>query len=152
MATIRRASADDVSALLPLVSQYWQFESIAGFAPDVVAAQLHRLLTEPRLGSGWLATADGAAIGYLLAVYVFSLEHLGITAEIDEFFVVPARRGSGAGRELLQAAETEFARTGCGNVSLQLAHDNQDAREFYLRRGYSARSRFGLLEKTLARR
>jgi len=44
----------------------------------------------------------------------------------------------------------EFARAGLGNVSLQISRDNQAARAFYIRRGYCARSRFELLEKTLA--
>lgn len=43
---------------------------------------------------GWIAMDADKPIGYLLAVYVFSLEHLGLTAEIDEFYVVPEQRGS----------------------------------------------------------
>ena len=49
---------------------------------------------------GWIACIKGQAVGYLLAVYVFSLEHLGLTAEIDEFFVLPSARGKGLGDEL----------------------------------------------------
>jgi GNAT superfamily N-acetyltransferase len=45
---------------------------------------------------------EGVAAGYLLAVYVFSLEHLGVTAEIDEFFVLQSRRRHGVGTEFLQ--------------------------------------------------
>jgi GNAT superfamily N-acetyltransferase len=40
-------------------------------------------------------------------VYVFSLEHLGLMAEIDEFFVLSSQRGRGIGAELLKAAESE---------------------------------------------
>lgn len=42
--------------------------------------ELGRLCTQPQLGSAWITHADGAAAGYLLAVYVFSLEHHGLTA------------------------------------------------------------------------
>ena len=75
----------------------------------------------------------GQAVGYLLAVYVFSLEHLGLTAEIDEFFVLPSARGKGLGDALLQRAEAEFIRRGCTNVSLQLGRGNDGARVFYAR-------------------
>ena len=39
------------------------------------------------MAAAWVALADRVPIGYLLAVYVLSLEHLGLTAEIDEFYV-----------------------------------------------------------------
>lgn len=149
MALIRTAEAGDTATLLPLVAAYWDFESIPGFDPSRVAPQLNRLLSTPSLGAGWIAFADNIAIGYLLAVYVFSLEHMGVTAEIDEFFVIPAGRGSGVGSELLRIAETEFIRLGCTNVSLQLSRGNDSARRFYRRFGYAERSGFELLDKTL---
>ena len=149
MALIRTAETNDIATLLPLVADYWDFESIPGFDPASVAPQLERLLSTPSLGTGWIAFTDNIAVGYLLAVYVFSLEHMGITAEIDEFFVMPARRNSGVGAELLRTAETEFIRVGCTNVSLQLSRDNDSARRFYHRSGYAERSGFELLDKML---
>jgi GNAT superfamily N-acetyltransferase len=139
----------ELSALLPLIADYWAFESILPFDPQSVAASLERLLSEPRLGGGWIAFAGEAPVGYLLAVYVFSLEHLGLTAEIDEFFVLPPARATGVGSLLLKAAETEFAQVGCTNVSLQLSRENHAGRRFYHRHGYGQRSRYELLEKTL---
>ncbi len=35
-----------------------------------------------------------------------------MTAEIDEFFVLPSARGQGLGTALLDAAEVEFRRAG----------------------------------------
>jgi GNAT superfamily N-acetyltransferase len=148
---IRQATASDVPAILPLVADYWSFEGISGFEPQRVGAQLTRLLAEPGLGSGWIAVEQGVAVGYLLAVYVFSLEHLGLTAEIDEFFVSPSRRGAGVGDELLKIAEAEFVRARCTNVSLQLSRGNDSARAFYHRHGYAERSGYELLDKMLHR-
>ncbi|HUP36797.1 MAG TPA: GNAT family N-acetyltransferase [Candidatus Limnocylindria bacterium] len=149
MPEIRRATTADVPALLPLVEDYWSLERIPGFDPQRVAAQLARLLSESDRGGGWIALADDTAVGYLLAVYVFSLEHLGLTAEIDELFVVPPHRASKVGRALLMAAESEFVRAGCTNVSLQLSRGNDSARAFYHRHRYAERSGFELLEKAL---
>ena len=149
MARIQQATASDVPVLLPLVADYWSFEAIPGFEPQRVAAQLGRLLSEPGLGAGWIAVVEGVAVGYLLAVYVFSLEHLGVTAEIDEFFVSPSQRGNGIGTKLLKSAESEFLRAGCTNVALQLSRANEGARAFYHRHGYTERSAFELLDKML---
>ncbi len=149
MAFIRRATADDSATLLPLVAAYWDFESIAGFDPARVAPKLERLLSMPDLGASWIALADNDAVGYLLAVYVFSLEHLGLTAEIDEFFVLPTGRSCGVGSALLRAAEREFTRIGCTNVSLQISRGNNAAGRFYRRYGYVERSGFELLDKML---
>lgn len=146
---IERATAEDVPALVPLVADYWAFERIAGFDPARIAAQLSRLFADPRLGIGWVALVDDAPAGYLLAVYVFSLEHVGLTAEIDEFFVRPPHRGRGVGAALLAAAEAAFVRAGCTSVSLQVSRGNDAARAFYDRQGYSERTGYDLLEKAL---
>lgn len=149
MTQIRQATTNDVPVLLPLVEDYWNFEGIPGFESQRVAAQLARLLSEPRLGGGWIAFVGGVAVGYLLAVYVFSLEHLGLTAEIDEFFVLPQQRGHGVGLALLKTAECMFVRAGCTNVSLQLSRGNGSARTFYHNQGYTERSGYELLDKML---
>ena len=146
---VRRLTADGIPGVLPLVEQYWIFEDIQGFDAAAVRRELERLCADPRLGAGWIAEDEGRAVGYLLAVYVHSLEHLGLTAEIDEFFLLPSARGHGAGVALLEAAEAEFRRVGCTNVSLQLGRGNDAAREFYQRRGYAERSGYELLDKML---
>lgn len=149
MIVIQKATEKDIQSFLPLVKSYWEFEDIDGFQPEKISIQLRRLLADSNIGAGWIATSGDIAVGYLLAVYVFSLEHLGITAEIDEFFVLASYRGSGVGEKLLVAAETEFVRIGCTNVSLQLAQQNEAGRKFYLRHQYSKRSRYELLDKML---
>ena len=150
-AEIRPVAAADIPALVPLVEQYWIFEDIEGFDAARVGRGIGALLADPRLGSGWIARVKGQAVGYLLAVYVFSLEHLGLTAEIDEFFVLPSARGRKVGEELLRLAEAEFVRRKCTNVSLQLGRGNERARAFYRRQGYGARAGFELLDKMLPR-
>jgi len=148
-ADIRPATANDIPALLTLVEQYWTFEDVPGFDSAAVARELGQLLADPRLGSGWIAYQRGEPVGYLLAVYVFSLEHLGLTAEIDEFFVLPSARGKGLGEALLKLAEAECVQCGCTNVALQLGRGNDRARVFYRAQGYEERAGFELLDKML---
>jgi GNAT superfamily N-acetyltransferase len=147
--TVRPATVDDVDSLLRLVREYWDFEGIEGFDEPAVREQLGRLLSDARLGAAWLAVDGDMPAGYLLAVYVFSLEHLGLTAEIDEFFVRTGFRGGGTGARMLRIAEDAFRAAGCTNVCLQVGRSNDAGRRFWLRNGYAPRSGFELLDKML---
>lgn len=146
---IRPATVDDLADLLDMIERYWSFENLPGFDARRLDPPLKRLLSDPGLGGGWIARAGGEAVGYLLAVYVFSLEHFGLTAEVDELFVLSGHRGSGIGSALLQAAESAAAGAGCTNMSLRLGWDNDKARAFYGRHGFRERSGYRLLEKEL---
>ena len=148
-ADFRPITSKDIPALLPLIEQYWIFEDVSGFNAARITEELQRFCAGPALGTGWIASIKGKPVGYLLAVYVFSLEHLGLTAEIDELFVLPSARGKGLGDELLELAEAEFIRRGCTNVALQLGKGNDGARVFYRAHGYDERAGFELLDKML---
>ena len=148
--SIAAATAADIDRLLPLVEQYWRFEAIEGFDAQRLAGLLRRVMSDASLGNVWLAEVDGNAAGYLLAVYVFSLEHQGLTAEIDEFFVGPSYRSLGIGTRLLAAAEATFLVRDCTNVALQIGRDNEEARAFYRRHGYGDRAGFDIVDKDLA--
>lgn len=137
--------------MLPLVEQYWRFEGITGFDAARLAGPLRELLSRPALGAGWIAFDDGKPAGYLLVAHVFSLEHGGLTAEIDELFVVPAQRGRQLGAALLAAAEAGCQAAGCVGVALQIGRGNDSARSFYIRHGYAKREGYDLLEKSLSR-
>jgi ribosomal protein S18 acetylase RimI-like enzyme len=146
---IRLAGPGDVAALVPLVEEYWRFEAIEGFDAAQVAALLARVFSDPSLGRAWIATVDDHPAGYLLAVFVFSLEYQGLTAEIDELYVAPRHRRHGLGAMLLDAGEDAFRASGCTHVALQIGRDNEAARAFYQRRGFTDRANFELVSKAL---
>ena len=151
MTTFRQVTSDDIPMLLPLVHEYWRFEGIERFDSERLTRLFTRLLSNPHLGCAWIALDDRAVpVGYLLAVYVFSLEYQGLTAEIDEFFVLPEQRSRGIGLELLNIAETAFVTAGCTKIHLQLGRGNDAARAFYGRHGYVSRDGYQLYDKTLA--
>lgn len=147
--TVRPAAGADIPQLLALVRRYWDYEHIPGFEALRVELLLQQLIAEPRLGAAWVAEAGGRLAGYLVAVTVLSLEHGGLMAEIDEFFVLPEMRSQGVGARLLAAAEAALAARGCVRLQLQLATGNAAAREFYQRRGYRAREGYRLLDRAL---
>jgi GNAT superfamily N-acetyltransferase len=146
---IRTAIAADVPHLATLVRQYWEFESIAGFDRPRIEALLRGLLAAPERGGCWVVDEGRELAGYLLATYMFSLEHGGLMAEIDEFFVTSAGRSVGVGSRLLEAAERDIRALGVARMQLQLAVGNGRARSFYARHAFVSRSGYELLDKPL---
>ncbi len=108
------------------------------------------MISLPERGACWVAEHGAAPAGYLLAVYLFSLEHGGMMAEIDELFVRPNVRGAGFGTALLAESEREMTKAGIVRVQLQLGVTNDRARGFYERHGFRSRSGYELLDKALA--
>ncbi len=147
--SVRLATPDDAEQIAPLVERYWQFESIAGFDRLRITALLASLLSEPQRGACWVIEAQGRLCGYLLAVFMFSLEHGGLMAEIDELFVTDEMRSTGAGARLLAQAERDLAERGLVRLQLQLGTGNHRGRLFYVRHGFSARAGYELLDKPL---
>jgi GNAT superfamily N-acetyltransferase len=146
---VRAAIPADVARIAPLVRQYWEFESITGFDQPRIESLLRDLLAAPERGACWVADLRGKLIGYLLASYIFSLEHGGLMAEIDELFVTSAERSGGVGSRLLDAVERDMQARGLIRLQLQLAVGNGDARAFYARRGFCSRAGYELLDKPL---
>jgi GNAT superfamily N-acetyltransferase len=146
---IRLAMTADIPGLASLAQQYWEFESIHGFDRPRIEALLRGLLAQPDRGACWVAEADDQLCGYLLAVYMFSLEHGGLMAEIDEVFVSAQRRSTGVGALLIAQAERELAMRGIVRLQLQLGIGNDRARLFYERLGFRRRAGYELLDKAL---
>jgi GNAT superfamily N-acetyltransferase len=146
---IRTAVASDVPPLLSLLREYWEFEGIAGFDALRLEPLLQRLIGNGELGQIFVAAQDAQLCGYLALVYMLSLEHGGLMAEIDEFLVLPQARALGVGGQLLATAEAALRKRGCVRVQLQLGLANTAARSFYERRGYGGRPGYQLLDKPL---
>ena len=146
---IRPAATADIAGVASLAQRYWEFESIGGFDRPRIEMLLGRLLTEPQRGACWVAESDGQLCGYLLAVFMFSLEHGGLMAEVDELFVAHDMRSTGVGSRLVAQAERNLAERGLVRLQLQLAVDNDRARRFYERHGFRRRAGYQLLDKPL---
>jgi ribosomal protein S18 acetylase RimI-like enzyme len=146
---IRPARPEDIGVLLPMIERYWRFENIEGFDVGRMRGLVTRVLEDESLGRVWIATVYGEPAGYLLAVYVFSLEFQGLTAEIDEFFIEPQHRKLGLGAGMLGAAEEQFRAEGCTNVSLQIGRSNEAARRFYRGHGFDDRAGYEIVSKML---
>ena len=147
---IRLARDSDVEAIASLVAHYWDFENIPGFEQSRMVTLLAEFLAHSERGHCWVAEIGGALVGYLLVVLVFSLEHGGLMAEIDELFVVPEKRSLAIGAVLLSEASQAMARDGIAQLQLQLAVNNMRAKHFYEAHGFRPVSGYTLWQKALS--
>lgn len=146
---VRLAAMADVAGIAALAERYWEFEGIGGFDRPRIESILGNLISAPQLGACWVAEADGQVCGYLVAVFMLSLEHGGLMAEIDEIFVSRDMRSAGLGALLVTTAERELAARGLRRLQLQLGAGNERARRFYERHGFRPRADYHLLDKPL---
>jgi GNAT superfamily N-acetyltransferase len=146
---IRVADASDLSALTSLIERYWEFELIKGFDAARITTLLTDLFRSPDRGQIWLAQEGGRSVGYLLAVYLFSLEHGGLMAEIDEFFVMPEKRSLKIGAALLDAAIAAITQRGIKHIQLQLGVQNSKGQRFYEQHGFERLAGYRLMHKSL---
>ncbi|HEX2790819.1 MAG TPA: GNAT family N-acetyltransferase [Steroidobacteraceae bacterium] len=143
---ITEISLSDTELLLPLIEAYWRHDNIFGYERSRLRRQLTEFLSEPSYGCGWLATRTRpeVAVGYLLCSFVYSFEHGGPMAEVDELYVDTPYRRQRIGQALLGQARMDLAARGCHYLQMQVAEDNAPAQEFYAQQGFKKKTGYRL--------
>jgi len=143
-ATIRPASLRDCDALTALMS-----DQLREHDQPVHEARLRdsvrSVLDRPALGFFLLAVGpDGGPIGAVYVPFLWSLEHAGLVAWLEELYVAPGDRGMGTGTALIRAACVEAAARGCRAMDLEVDSTHEGAASLYRREGFHplARSRW----------
>jgi GNAT superfamily N-acetyltransferase len=100
-------------------------------------AGLAPLLEQRAPGGVWMVLDDtGAAIGYAILAWSWSVEIGGPEAVLDEFYV--ARRGEGFGSRALEAIVRQAWDHGMLRIFMETERANDRARSLYLRHGFEA--------------
>jgi GNAT superfamily N-acetyltransferase len=132
--TIRRASLLDIEALVPLFDAYRQFYGQSS------NQQLARAFLTDRLrgGESTVFIADNGArdVGFVQLYPTFSSVSLARVFVLNDLFVIPESRRSGAGQALIAAA-VEFCRdAGAVRIVLSTAVTNGPAQVLYEATGW----------------
>jgi GNAT superfamily N-acetyltransferase len=132
--TICQASLKDLDALVPLFDAYRQFYEQPS---DLNVAR--RFLTD-RLEGGesiiFMAIRDGQAIGFTQLYPSFSSTRACPIYILNDLFVTPNGRGSGAGGALLDTAKAFGRQAGAARLTLSTAHSNAAAQALYEGNGW----------------
>lgn len=130
----RRATLDDLPALVPLFDGYRVFYKQPSDPAGAEAFLRERLEQDEAVV--FLAEADGQAVGFTLLYPSFSSVRMASIWVLNDLFVSPDARRTGAGRALLDAAHEHARATGAIVVVLATGHANTTAQRLYEATGF----------------
>ncbi|MFC8801449.1 GNAT family N-acetyltransferase [Promicromonospora sp. NPDC057138] len=144
---VRPATDDDVDAVVDLFRQYLRF-----YDQDVPDAEARAYLAARRASGDSVLlvavltpedgetpsadTAEGELVGFAQSYPTWSSVSLSRSWVLNDLFVSPAARGTGAGRALVQDTCRRAKDAGAIRVSLATAWDNVAAQGLYESEGF----------------
>ena len=132
---IRKASDEDLPALLPLLRGYCDFYEAS--PSDASLEHMARVLIDSPEEDGFLlvADADQEVIGFAACGWKWSSLRGARIAVLEDLFVAPEARGRGAADALIQAVAERARNNGAPAVTWLTAPDNHRAQAVYERVG-----------------
>jgi aminoglycoside 6'-N-acetyltransferase I len=139
--TTRRATMADFQIALPLLERFFAEE---GFQtpPGQIGEQLAVLLDDDE-SAVFLAWLGDRAVGVATVTTTGGIE-LGLSAELEDLYVLPEARGRGTGGALIEAVKAWCRAQGCTLVSVIVTPEGQAAHnliEYYRGRGFEETGR-----------
>ncbi|MCR9178676.1 MAG: GNAT family N-acetyltransferase [Erythrobacteraceae bacterium] len=131
------ASPRDAEAVAALLDAYARDPMGGGRPlPDAVKARLVGDLAANPHAFSLLARLDDAAVGLANCFMAYSTFAAAPMVNIHDFAVLSGHRGTGIGRALLAAVESEALNRGACKVTLEVLSGNEPARRLYAANGY----------------
>jgi GNAT superfamily N-acetyltransferase len=138
---IRAAGPADRDAVVGLLRKQLDEHDIALEGDALTGAVEGALATGHVRASILLCEEEGRAVGVAYISYVWTLEHGGHSAWLEELYVEPALREQGLGSALLEAAIATARDAGCAALDLEVEASHARVESLYARRGFRPHSR-----------
>jgi len=131
---VRRAGLEDLALLVPLYDGYRQFYRQPSDR-ELAERFLRERLTR-KDSVIFLAEDESGALGFTQLYPIFSSISAGPAWLLNDLFVSPGARRSGAGRALLERAREHGLETGAKWLSLSTGRENREAQALYEKLGW----------------
>jgi GNAT superfamily N-acetyltransferase len=134
---IRKATPEDVPALLGLIRELAAFEKLT----HEVSADtdlLYNALFTRRAAHALVGEEDGEAVAFAIYFFNFSTFLAKPGLYLEDLFVRPAHRGRGYGEQFLKHLAGVAEQEGCGRFEWAVLDWNENAIRFYRRLGAQA--------------
>ena len=135
MIEIARVGEDDLSELLPLLRGYCDFYEVAPSDEELLDLCRALIANPEREGVQLIAREGGEAVGFATIYWSWATTIASRIGVMNDLFVAPGARGSGAAEQLIEACVDECRRHGAAELTWQTAPDNERAQRLYDRVG-----------------
>lgn len=135
MLEIQTAQPSDLTPILQLLHTQLQEHDIV-LTDQVLQRATQGLIEDHKLGRILTARLAGELVGVAVISFLWTLEHGGPAAWLDEVYVEPTRRSEGIGRKLVEAAMQVARDSGCIALDLEVDAGHEAAERLYERMGF----------------
>lgn len=146
--TIRRGGPRDAPIILRLIRGLAEYERLAHQVEATIGRIRHHGFGRRRYFETLICRRPGRAVGFALYFFTYSTFLARPSLYLEDLFVLPEERGSGAGRALLAALARIAVRRGCGRMEWTVLDWNRPAIGFYRRLGANLRKEWILTRLT----
>jgi GNAT superfamily N-acetyltransferase len=121
----------DLADLLPMLRAYCDFYRVEP-SDDRLLALATALIDNPAEGVQLIAReGDGTPLGFATVYWTWQTLHAARVGVLNDLFVVPASRGSGTGRALIERCRELCRERGAEKLVWETAPDNAVAQRLY---------------------
>jgi GNAT superfamily N-acetyltransferase len=132
---VQAVGEGDLAELLPLMRAYCDFYEVSP-PDDALLALARALITDPeREGIQLIARNDAEAVGFATIYWSWATTIAARIGVMNDLFVAPSARGTGAADALIRACVEECRAHGAAELVWQTARDNARAQRVYDRVG-----------------
>ena len=135
MIEISRVDEADLPELLPLLRGYCDFYEVSPSDEELLALARALIADPERDGVQLLARSGGDAVGFATVYWSWATTIASRIGVMNDLFVAPAARGSGAAEQLIAACVEECKQREAAELTWQTAPDNVRAQRVYDRVG-----------------
>ncbi|HEY7638120.1 MAG TPA: GNAT family N-acetyltransferase [Steroidobacteraceae bacterium] len=135
MLAIETARIADLTPIVQLLRTQLAEHDVV-LADQALLRATRGLIEDHKVGRILTARLDGELIGVAVISFLWTLEHGGPAAWLDEVYVEPTRRGGGIGRQLVEAAMQVARDSGCIALDLEVDAGHEAAERLYERMGF----------------
>jgi GNAT superfamily N-acetyltransferase len=131
MLSINTVGTADLGELMPMLRSYCDFYRVDP-SDERLRALATALIENPAEGCQLIARdGDGTPLGFATIYWTWQTLHAARVGVLNDLFVVPASRGTGTGRALIEQCRTLCADRGAEKLVWETARDNATAQRLY---------------------
>jgi GNAT superfamily N-acetyltransferase len=145
---IRAGTARDVPTILALIRGLAEYERLAHQMEATPARVRAHGFGSRRYFQTLICRRGGRPVGFALYFFTYSTFLARPSLYLEDLFVLPEERGTGAGKALLRALARIAVRRGCGRMEWAVLDWNRPAIRFYRRLGAQLRRQWILTRLT----